>query len=83
MTCADLGLQFVAHRLVGEQIIALAGKKATHCNLVILIRLDAELAAMMPIRDERLVQLLDRERHREVFRMTMPDVAHEAMKYAI
>lgn len=83
MSCTDLGLELVAHRLICEQIIALARKQATHCYLVILIRLDAELAAMMTIRDESFIQLLHSERHREVFRMTMPDVAHEAMKYAI
>ena len=83
MSCANLGLELVAHRLICEQIIALAGKKSANCNLVILIRLDAELAAMMTIRNESLVQFLNRERHREVLRMTMPDVAHEAMKYSI
>jgi hypothetical protein len=75
--------ELVAHRLVGEEIIALAGKQPAHCDLIVLIRLDPELTPMMPVRNESLVQLLNRERHREVFRMTMPDVAHEAMKYSI
>ena len=83
MTRLKLGDELVAHRLIGEQIIALAGEKPRDRNLIILVRLDAELAAMMTIRDESLVQLLHGERERQVFRVTVPDVAHKAMKYSI
>jgi len=83
MTRLKLGNELVAHRLIGEQIIALTGQKSRDCHLVILVRLDAELAAMMTIRYECLVQLLYREREREVLRVPVPDVAHKAMKYSI
>jgi len=75
--------ELVAHRLIREEIIALARKKPRDCNLVILVRLDAELAAMMTIRYESLVELLHGERERQVLRVTVPDVAHKAMKYSI
>ncbi len=83
MTGLQLGLDLVLHRLVSKQIIALAGQQSAHGNLIILIRLDAELASMMTIRDESFVKLLNRERKGEVFRMAVPDVAHKAMKYSI
>ena len=83
MTRLKLGDELVAHRLIGEQIIALAGEQSRDRNLIILVRLDAELAAMMTIRNERLVQLLHGERERQVLRVTVPDVAHKAMKYSI
>lgn len=83
MSRLQLRLELVAHRLIGEQIIPLAGEKSAHCDLIVLIRLDSELAAMMPVRNQCLVQLLHREREREVLRVPMPDVAHQAMKYPI
>jgi hypothetical protein len=83
VTRAELGLELVAHRLVSEEVVSLAREKPTHRYLVVLVRLDAELAAMMPVRNESLVELLNRERQGQIFRMTMPDVADESMKYAV
>jgi hypothetical protein len=83
MTRLKLCLQLVAHRLVGEQIVTLAGKEPAHCYLVILIRLDSELTPVMAVGNQRLVKLLNRERRREIFRVAVPDVADKAMKYAI
>ena len=83
MSGLKLRFELLAHRLVGEQIIALAGEKPAHRNLVILIRLDSELAPMMPVRNQSLVKLLNRERRGEILGVTMPDVADEAMKYSV
>lgn len=83
MSCLQLGLELVTHRLVCEEVVALAGKETAHRNLVILVRLDPELAPVMTIRNQCLVQLLDRERKRQVLGVTMPDVADEAMKYSV
>jgi hypothetical protein len=38
---------------------------------------------VMPVGDERLVELLNRERKCEILRVTVTDVADEAMKYAV
>ena len=83
MTRLELGDELVAHRLVSEQIISLSRKKPRDCNLVILIGLDAELTPVMAIGNERLVKLLHGEREREILRVTVPDVAHEAMKNSV
>jgi len=83
MARLKLGAQPVAHRLVREQIITFTREQPAHCDLVILIRFDSELTPMMTIRNQSLVELLNREWKREVFRVTVPDVAHEAMKYSI
>ena len=83
MSCLQLGLELVAHRLVCEEVVPLAGKETADRNLVILVGFDSELAPVMAIRNQRLVQLLDRERKRQVLGVTMPDVADEAMKYSV
>ena len=83
MPCLELCLELFAHRLICEQIVTLAGEETADGNLVILIRLDPELAPVMAVRNQCLVQLLHRERQRQVLGMTMPDVAHEPMKYSV
>ena len=83
MTGLKLGLQLVAHHLVREQIVALSGEKSAHRDLIVLIGLDSQLAAMMTIRNERLVELLNREWKGEILRVTVPDVADQAMKYSV
>lgn len=83
MVRLELGLQFFAHGLIGLEIIALPRKKPADCDLVILVRLDRQLAPVMAIGNQGLVQLLNRERQSEILGMTMPDVADEAMKYSV
>ncbi len=75
--------QLVAHRLISLQIIALARQQARHRDLVILIRFYPQLSPVMPVRDQRLVQLLDCERERQVLGVAVADVAHQPMKYAV
>jgi hypothetical protein len=79
----ELRLQLVAHLGICLQIVALTGEESGDRNLIILVRLDAELAAMMPVGNQRFVKLLHSERQRQVFRMTVADVAHQSMKNAI
>ena len=83
MSRFQFGDKLIAHCLIGEQIIALAGEKSGNSNLVILIRLYPELTAMVTIRNQRLVQLLYRKRQREILGVTVPDVADQAMKNSI
>jgi len=80
---SELRLKLVAHFLIRLEIIALTGKETRDRNLVVLVRLYPQLASMMTVRNESLVELLNRERKCEIFRVTVPDVAHEPVKYAI
>ena len=79
----ELGDELVAHRLIREQIISLTREQSRHRYLIVLIRFDAELAAMMTIWDQCLVQLLNSERERQVFGVAVPDVADKSVKDAI
>jgi hypothetical protein len=79
----DLRLELVAHRLIGEQIITLTRQQPRDRDLIILIRFDPELTPVMPVRNQRFVQLLHRERERQVLGVPVADVAHQPMKYAI
>jgi hypothetical protein len=79
----DLRLELVAHRLIGEQIITLTRQQPRDRDLIILIRFDPELTPVMAVGDQRLVQLLHRERERQVLGVPVADVAHQPMKYAI
>lgn len=83
MARLKLCYELVAHCLIGEQIISLARKKSRDRNLIILICLDAELAPVMAVGNERLVQLLNSEGEREILRVTVPDVADQAMKNSV
>ena len=83
MTRLELDLELVAHRLIGEEIVSLSREKPAHRDLVVLIGLDSQLAAMVPVGDERLVKLLNSKREREILGVAVPDVANEAMKYAV
>ncbi len=79
----ELRFQLIAHRLIGEQIITLTRQEPRHRDLVILIRLDPELTPVMAVGNQSLVELLNRERKRQVLGMPVADVAHQPMKYAI
>ena len=79
----ELCLELVPHLVVCHEVVALARQKARDCYLVILIRLYSELSPMVAIGNERLVELLNREGKREVFRMPVADIAHQAMKNSI
>lgn len=83
MRRAKLGLELVAHFGIGQQIITLAGQEPGYRNLIILIGFDSELATVVPVRDQSLIQLLHRERERQVLRMPVTDVAHQPVKNAI
>lgn len=83
MRRSELILKLVPHRRIREQIVALTRQQPGHRNLVILIGLDSELAAVMTIRNKSFVQLLNREREREVLGVPVADVAHQPMKYAV
>jgi hypothetical protein len=79
----ELRLQLLAHRLIGLQIVALAGEQPHHRCLVVLIRLDSQLAAVVPVGNQGLVELLHGEREREVLGVAVADIAHQPVKYAI
>ena len=83
MAGLELGDELVAHCLIREQIISLPRQKSRDSDLVILICLDPELAPMVAIRNECLIQLLHGEGEREILRVTVPDVADKAMKNSI
>ena len=79
----ELGDELVAHRLIREQIISLTREQSRHRYLIVLIRFDPQLSPMVAIRNERLVKLLHGEGEREILRVSMPDVADQAMKNSI
>lgn len=82
-----LGRELVAHRflkgILGNEIAALTGKQAHQRDLVVLIGLDLELAAVMPVRKEILVELRYLEGTAKQVRITHPDILHEPAKHAI
>ncbi|HEY3258548.1 MAG TPA: hypothetical protein VGJ64_06800, partial [Gemmatimonadaceae bacterium] len=71
------------HLLIRLEIIALTGKETRDRDLVVLVRLYPQLTSMVTVWNESLVELLNRERKCEILRVTVPDVAHEPVKYAI
>jgi len=79
----ELGLKLVPHFRIRLQVVALTREKARHRDLIVLIRLDSKLTPMMAVRDQGLVQLLDREWERQILRVPVADVAHQPVKYAI
>ena len=76
----ELLFQAVLHRLVGAHVPFLTGKKAGYGSFVILIGLDAEIAAIVPIGHQRVIQLLDSERHTQVFGVAVPDVVYQSLE---
>src|SRR6185437_1763822 len=73
----------IAHAVVDDQIIARAGEELGERDLVVLVGLEAELAAMMPVRQDALVQLTDAERLRQILREPGADGAHQLAVHPI
>jgi hypothetical protein len=76
-------LELVPHLRIGLEIIALTRQQSRDRDFVILVRLYSELAAMMPVWNQRLVKLLNSEGERQVLGMAVADVAHQPVKNAI
>ena len=79
----DFLLEPVLHPLVGAHVSLFTCEKASHRRFVILIGLDAEVAAVVPVGYERIVQLLDGERHTQVLGVAIPDVVYQSLKESV
>src|SRR3989337_1645787 len=62
----DFALQPLLHGFVGADVAALSGNEPGDRRFVVLIGLDAQVAPVVTVRDQRVVQLGYRERHAEI-----------------
>jgi len=60
----QLGPERFAHAIVDDHISVIAAEQLEHGDLVVLVGIEAKIAAMMPIREDVLIQLRDVERLR-------------------
>ena len=79
----DFLFEPILHRLVGADVSLLSGKQASHRRFVILIGLDAEVAAIVTVGDQRIVQLLDSERHAEILGVAVSDIVHQSLEESV
>jgi len=79
--------QLVAHgfrqRILDNDVAALAGEQPHQRDLVILVRLDLQLAPIVTVWEQGLIQLRDLEGTAQQVRIAHPDILHEPAKHAV
>jgi len=81
--CGQFTLDHVVHCRFSLKVTAFTRQESQQRDLIVTIRVNLELAAVVPIRDERLVQLGHLERTRHVLRVAGANILHQSIIQAI
>jgi hypothetical protein len=83
ITGAELLPQGVAHPLVDDEVAARTRQELEQSALVVLIRIEPELATVEPVRQDRLVELRDLERAGQILAVPRFDRSHEVSEHSV